>query len=140
MIKGQGCQYQWPLGLDSDLPANLLVVSLGTSGPGEVVEDNSARVLSALFDQSGMEPSGMATPDPPAAGMPIGGEASPLAGGMGMEPMQTATGPSGEMLPGSSEAAESSSGCSVASREGALTPLAGLLAAGALLLARRRRA
>jgi hypothetical protein len=55
VIKGEGCQYQWPFGVDSDLPANLLVVSIGTSGAGEVVENNTDKVLAALFAKSGMD-------------------------------------------------------------------------------------
>jgi len=135
VIKGAGCQYNWPLGLDSGLPANLLVVSLSTSGSGDVVENNTDTVKAALFEQSGgMESTGMAKPKPPAAGMPIGGEASPMAA----SPEATSTGKSSTMEPAASSG--SSSGCSV----GAVgtergTWLGLLVAAAASVVARRRR-
>jgi hypothetical protein len=135
VIKGEGCQYQWPFGVDSDLPANLLVVSIGTSGAGEVVENNTDKVLAALFAKSGMESTGMAKPEPPATGMPLGGDDSPLAGpGMGSS--------SDEPAGADSNASSGDGGCTVL----AVTPgprfgaaLAGFLGVFALLLGRRRR-
>ena len=143
VLKGQGCNNQWPLGLDSNLPANLLVVSVGTSGSGDVLEDNTEEVLAALFAQSGMESTGMATPDPPDEGMPLGGEASPLAPPNTMEPGgggSTTEEPTGD----DAQASSGDGGCSVVvgareTRFGAgLLGLAGFVGAG-LLLARRRR-
>jgi hypothetical protein len=72
VIRGRGQQGTWPIAM-GDLPANWKIVQLGTSGPGQVVQDNVGDIEDALFEQSGMTGTGMAEPDPPASGVPIGG-------------------------------------------------------------------
>lgn len=77
VIRGTGQQGSWPFSLE-DLPATVKIVQLGTSGAGRVVEDNSQRIRDVLFAQSGMMPSGMAEPEPPSRGVPIGGGTSTI--------------------------------------------------------------
>jgi len=81
VLRGKGANNlgTWPFGLDGDLPANFLIVQLGTSGSGEVVENNGTMILTAIEQQAdaGM-PTGTTPPVRPP-GMVIGGSANPAA-------------------------------------------------------------
>jgi hypothetical protein len=72
VIVGKGSNGTWPTTFD-DLPANRMIVQLGTSGAGKIVDDNSELIDNRLFQLSKTQSTGMATPKPPSMGVPIGG-------------------------------------------------------------------
>jgi hypothetical protein len=143
-INGYG---PWPFELDGDLPANFLIVQLGTSGSGEVVENNGNQILTA-FDkvqqQTDAGQGSTTTPPPRTPGMVIGGSANPAA-----NPPNTRT-DAGASGAGASDAGTDSArntdsdDCSVSSpgtarTTGSLMVCTTLLLATALLRRRRSR-
>lgn len=48
VVRGDG--RNWPVGLDSDMPVNLRVLQLSTSGEGEIETDNAELIASLLTD------------------------------------------------------------------------------------------
>jgi hypothetical protein len=65
----------WPLSLGA-LPANLKVVTLGTSGSGIVVQDNSESIGMKLFANAGLPDQATTVPAMPQHGSRIGGTQS----------------------------------------------------------------
>ncbi len=62
VVEGNG--RTWPVLEDSDIPFNLRVLQLSTSGAGDVIEDNTAEVGQLLADLGiGSGPEDIATPD-----------------------------------------------------------------------------
>ncbi len=133
ILTGEGSG-SWPLQIGGDIPANLKIVQLSTSGPGVVVTDNTNMVNAALFSQSGMEAMDPVEPVNPN-GVVIGGD-DPTGGATG-----TGTGGIDEVPGGDSGGGgNSSSMCSVSdvgSADGN-GPTGLMLLALALGLVRRR--
>jgi hypothetical protein len=77
VIQGRGSS--WPLALEA-LPANLKVVALASSGPGQVLMDNTQTIQSGLRS-AGHDAVARSAPQTPQHGQSIGGEQSvrPLA-------------------------------------------------------------
>jgi hypothetical protein len=127
VIRGKG-DSSWPTALD-DLPANLRIMQLSTSGSGQVVEDNSERVsdlLAALLPPR----TGTATPVQPPRGVPVAGSTgSAGSGAQNPVPSNPRSGAPGN-APASGSPATSSGGdglCSVRA-VGAVRGQAGALA------------
>jgi hypothetical protein len=85
VVRGSGNQ-PWPLALGT-LPANLKVVTLSTSGPGDVMIDNSQAIGSGLRS-AGHDTVASSTPQTPQHGEAIGGPQSvrPVGGFSSPEP------------------------------------------------------
>ena len=149
VLRGKGRFPTWPLELDDGVPANFLVVQLGTKGSGKVVTDNGEMIRDVLADLAGQQTS---DPTPSDAGRPdggvvIGGGANPASrprpDGGSADPdagVGSGKGDGGDAGTGSSD--EEEGGCSVAAAGGGAgkggSP--GLFVAVVLgLIARRRR-
>jgi hypothetical protein len=146
MLRGVGYDRgPWPLQPGADVPANFLIVQLGTSGTGEVLENNGKQIRAALDAQSdaGRPTNSPVTPPQSPDAMVIGGSQNPASnpvaprvdGGTGADALD-----GGASDAGTARRADDSDDCSVtspgATRARSL-PL--LLLASLLMVAARRR-
>lgn len=75
LVRGRG--NTWPFSTDDEsMPANLRIVRVGNTGPGEVIEDNAARIETALDEHNATVPVIVSRGG--CAVQPGGGSAIPL--------------------------------------------------------------
>jgi hypothetical protein len=146
MLRGVGFGYvspPWPLQLGGDLPANFLIVQLGTSGTGEVLENNGTQILAELDARSdaGQPTIPPTTPGQRPDAMAIGGSQNPASN----PPRSDGGAPgAGALDAGASDGgmarrAEDADDCTVTSPGAARTGSWPLLFATLLLVTAKRR-